>query len=856
MDPLPAVKGLNSVLLSINCDILYSLLLKLIPIIFKSVYQENLNQINWDLALSDITDVDQMCNIFTDKLYNTCKLSIPNKVVAVRPWSKPFYNGYLRRLKRKLNRIHIQTKLTNTGEVWAKFRHERNHYTNEVKRCKYEFEQKKIDALNNTSVSSKTYFKLAKELFSEASDSSIPPLVTIGDTIIVDDHDKACAFNEFFSKASNIDDSIAILPENIEPIDGISLLTDISITEQEIMDQLSILDTNKSYGDDNISPMFLKKSGDKLLKPLKILFNLSMSSSTFPKLWKIANVLPLYKKGPKDIMNNYRPVSLLSILGKVFERIIFKHVFNHFRSNFLISIWQSGFLPGSSTVTQLLELHYQFCKAVSDNKEIRVVFLDISKAFDRVWHKGLLFKLKKWGISGPLLAWFQSYLTDRFQRVIINGQRSHLSKIKAGVPQGSVLGPLLFLVFINDLTDVINHCKIRLFADDTCLFITVDNNRDISARLINTDLKAIELWANKWLVSFSAPKTKSMIISYKTDLENHPPIYLHDIQIETVKKHKHVGLWFESNLWWHFHINDIFVKASKRLNVLKYYKFKLNRDTLERFYLVFIRPIIEYADVVWTGAHISDLCKLDKLQVEALRICTGCTNRSNINNLYLEFEWPRLGQRRDEHVLKMFYKIANNLVPDYLTRIFPKKVSELVRYPLRNSDNLVMPYCRVECFKHSFIPYGIILWNDLESETRELNTISAFSTAIRKRFVSSSTWSIKPKIYSSGNRFENIHQSRLRVGCSKLNFDLCFNLRVINSASCLCGAKFENAFHFFMECPLLYDLRVNLFNTVSEITPLKFDTLLYGNKELSLACNLKIFKNVQIFIKDSKRFDD
>lgn len=691
-------------------------------------YHEALANTDWESHLDNTQNVDNLCNTFTDTLLNICKMHIPNKTVKVRPSSKPFYNGYLRRLKRKLNRFHQNAKISNTMENWARFRHERNHYINEVKRCKEDFDNKKYQSINNANPNSKTYYNLTKQLVGPFKDNSLPPMLSEGNNLIVSDIEKASAFNAFFAKASALDDSEALLPQNCEPYIGISTLSEIKVTEQDVKDQLHILDANKSYGHDNISPVFLKQSKNSLVKPLTLLFNSSLSKSVFPHNWKLANVLPLYKKGSKNLLNNYRPVSLLCSLGKILERIVFKYVFNHFRDNFLISIWQSGFLPGSSTVTQLIEMHYQFCKAVSENKEVRVVFLDISKAFDRVWHKGLLYKLQKWGICDPLLSWFKSYLSDRYQRVLVNGQKSEFIKITAGVPQGSVLGPLLFLVYINDLVYVVKYCKIRLFADDTCLFITVDD-KFVAANQINSDLDAIEKWSKQWLVSFSAPKTVSMIVGHKN--QQHPPIYFQNLLIKNVQQHKHVGLWLQSNLWWNYHINEISLKASKKLNILKHFKHKLSRQTLENMYLTFVRPLLEYSSVVWAGAHCTNLIKLDKIQVDALRIVTGCTERSNIANLYKDCDWDSLEKRRENHILKMIYKIINDQAPLYLKEILPKKISEIVPYSVRNSQNFKIPFCRTQSFSRSFIPFGCTLWNELDLNYRQALTLSSFNNLLQ-----------------------------------------------------------------------------------------------------------------------------
>ena len=204
----------------------------------------------------------------------------------------------------------------------------------------------------------------------------------------------------------------------------------------------------------------------------------------------------------------------------------------------------------------------------------------------------MVYKLKKWGISDKLLEWLSDYLTFRVQRVVVNGQKSPWSDITAGVPQGSVLGPLLFLVYINDITNVMKNCKIRIFADDTCLYIEVDNH-DQAAALINEDLKSIEAWSKQWLVQFSAQKTKSMVLSQKPKNVVHPPLLLYNIPVVSVTSHKHIGLWLDNNLKWNTHIDYIYNSALKRLNMLKSYKFKLSCNTLEKnvfcFYETHIR---------------------------------------------------------------------------------------------------------------------------------------------------------------------------------------------------------------------------------------------------------------------------
>jgi hypothetical protein len=234
---------------------------------------------------------------------------------------------------------------------------------------------------------------MAKDTLGLGKNKSLPALVAQDGAIINNDVDKANEFNAYFTGVQTLTQDPTELPDLTLPPDH-PTIEEIRATEQDVTDLLSILDVNKAYSPDDIRPRALKEAAPSITKSITRLFNLSFARGIFPTSWKLANVVPIYKKAEEYLTSNYRPISLLSILAKIFERVAFKYLFNYFRDNFMISLWQSGFLPGTSTVTQLVEIYDQFCKAVSAGKDIRVVFLDISKAFGRVWHEGLIHKLR------------------------------------------------------------------------------------------------------------------------------------------------------------------------------------------------------------------------------------------------------------------------------------------------------------------------------------------------------------------------------------------------------------------------------------------------------------------------------
>jgi len=408
------------------------------------------------------------------------------------------------------------------------------------------------------------------------------------------------------------------------------------------------------------------------------------------------------------------------------------------------------------------------------------------------------------------------------------------------------LGPLLFLVFINDIVYVVRHCKIRMFADDTCLFIEVDN-RDEAAAHINEDLEGISHWADDWLITFSPPKTKSLTISNKTHLDQHPDLYLDGHKIDKVDHHKHLGVFLSHNLRWNCHINELVTSTSKKLSLMQGLKYKLDRRSLEIVYTSFIRPCLEYADVLWAGTYDTDLMKIDTMQIEAMRIVTGATARSNINKLFEESGWASLQERRIMHVQILMYKIVNNLAPSYLRSLIPTTVGEGTNYGLRNNNAIRVPFARTESYKRSFIPVGINEWNILPATVQDMPTLQSFKEAIKRQH--------EPKeLYYSGERWPAIHHARTRMGCSKLNAHLCNNLHVVPSPRCQCGYEIEDSMHFYLQCPTFLEQRTKMIRTIAAITAVSLDTILYGNPNLNLNDNKRVFKAVHTFILESNRF--
>ena len=538
------------------------------------------------------------------------------------------------------------------------------------------------------------------------------------------------------------------------------------------------------------------------------------------------------------------PISLLNSVAKLFEKLVFKYLYNHLQDNNMLSSLQSGFIPGDSTVNQLAYLYHMFTEALDAGKGVPTVFCDSSKAFDRVWHEGLIYKLKAARVSGDVLRWFQSYLSGRRQRVVLPGSFSEWVYIKAGVPEGSILGPLLFLLYINDIVKNIGS-NIRLFADDTSLFIIVDNPTT-AALCLNSDLEKLSRCAAIWLVTFNPSKNEIFLISRKINKPIHPPLYMQNVQIQEVSSHKHLGLYFSNDCSWHQHIDYIKQKAWFRIHIMHKLKFKLDRKSLETIYLTFIRPLLEYGDVIWDNCTQYEKNELDKIQNEAARITTGTTKLVSLDNLYKEVGWQTLHRRRQDHKITLFYKMFNQLTPVYLSSLIPQQVNAISHHNLRNSNDIHTIRSNTSLYHNSFLPSTLRQWNSLPVEVRQLNAISSFKTFLKKDLQS------VPTYYYCGSRKAQILHARLRTGCSSLNMDL-FHKNITEYPLCQCGS-IEDTQHYFFHCRFYQGPRNTLLNVCSTYQNPSLSLLLFGSSTLSLEANIAILEHVHKYILDTKRF--
>ena len=496
-------------------------------------------------------------------------------------------------------------------------------------------------------------------------------------------------------------------------------LTTFDITEARVRAILETLQVHKACGPDNISARVIKECRNQLAYPLTILFRKSIEEGVFPSRLAEANIVPVFKKGSRNSPENYRSVSLLPLFGKIMERCVFETLLAHVQP--VLTDKQHGFVPRRSCETNLATLLKTAWDSISSGHQLDILYLDYSSAFQSVNHKLLLYKIKNsYSISGQALLWLQSYLCDRKQRVIINGKCSDWTKVRSGTPEGSLISPLLFALFINDLPDVI-RAKILMFADDVKLFNEITCTKDVET--LQKDLNQLIGWSEKWKLNLNPTKCQSFRITLNTK-----PILasykIHNNVLEHVQEIRDLGVWLDTKLTFQAHINRTVSKANRMLGLLM--RSLQNCRTAARLmpapilaaYFGNVRSILEYGSVIWGGAAKTHLERLERIQHKFLMWLAAHTHLPqqhlsfSYNDLLDHFKIASLSKRRLKADILFIYKILISRIDStFLLGNFPLHVPQRRTREGRN-QLLHISFGRVETVKNGLFTRAARAFND------------------------------------------------------------------------------------------------------------------------------------------------
>jgi len=435
--------------------------------------------------------------------------------------------------------------------------------------------------------------------------------------------------------------------------------------------------------------------------------------------------------------NNYRPISILPILSKVLERFVHNSFTEFLEEYKFLTIAQSGFRRLHSTVTSLLNVTDRWLKNIDNGLVTGVVFIDLRKAFDTVDVDILLAKLPSFGIMDVEHRWFQSYLTGRSQSVSIDGHLSDPLPVTIGVPQGSILGPLLFLLFLNDLPSVTENCLANMFADDTEIedACTPDNHLDLEKN-INEDLTRLKSYLDTNRLSINVTKCEYMQIGTYQALNKMPNLRIHinNEPLKQVSVAKYLGMYIDENLKWDEHINVMIPKISAKIGILRSLRNIVPLCTLKLLYNAIVQPHFDYADIVYDSTSQTNKLRLQNLQTRAARLISGSGPRTSRNPMFKELGWLSLQSRRDFHKSVMVYKCRYGLAPDYLNDRFSTNDSNH-SHNTRNASQLRATKTRTAYYQRSFTVSGQQLFNNLPRNIQNCSTLPSFKSALYSHMV-------------------------------------------------------------------------------------------------------------------------
>ena len=607
---------------------------------------------------------------------------VPIKTVKITQ-QPPWFTNRIRNTIKKQKRFYNLMKKFKTNYYISRFNTIKKHNRKLINQSKKSYLSKTLYK-PLLSGDSKAFYRHIKN--SRENGTDVIPDLTNNNITAKSPLEKANMLNSFFKANFTVDDG------GIPPSDYPSCEIDDSnlvITVDGVLKLLNDIQVSKSCGPDNITGILLKTFSSCICTSLTKIFNYSVETSSIPDVWKLGKVKPVFKKGSRQQPNNYRPISLTCITCKLLEHIITSNILNFLSNKDILSDAQHGFRKERSCVTQLVYTVNELAVNKENGLVTDVLILDFAKAFDSVNHRKLLFKLEKVGIHPTYIAWIRQFLSHRKQLVIVDGVASQTCSVLSGVPQGSVLGPLLFILYINDLPqNIMSQC--RLFADDALLF----NTRDKCDTLAK-DLKTLEAWSRTWQLSFNTAKCAVLSIGEKDSKQVY---FLNGSRLKNVNSHPYLGVELNYNLKFSRHIDNITSKASRVQGMLS--RVLKSADTKTRLvaYKTLVRSNLEYACQVWDPHLKKDIKKLEKVQNKSLRFIYRIKSPISISKLKDDTNISTLKKRRKDQRMKLF-------IEAHRTGVIEKTV-ESPHHPhnTRQTGSLYLPTIKSSAYFHSFWP--------------------------------------------------------------------------------------------------------------------------------------------------------
>ena len=685
--------------------------------------KNSINQSPTLLSCSDTTDIDTAWKTWKSELTRIIDAHVP-KVKARSSESPPWIDGeVMHLLKRKETaRRAAKRSARASSSLWDKFKQLRKESKHLIDIKYKEYTKTLGDNIKNNPKRFWSYFR------SKTKTDSIPAKVSYNNSSFTSDFDKAEAFNKFFFSTFNNDDDD--LPTSSSIANQTSLLDNIILTELEVLEALQRIDHHKAPGPDKIPSYILKECADELTSSLCKLFNLSLSLGLVPEEWKVSYVVPVFKKGNKEDVSNYRPISLLCVVSKVLERCVLNHVKTHLDDSF--SDCQHGFLSGRSTVTQLLSFYHGVGKTLDKGMQTDIIYLDLAKAFDSVSHRRLIFKLSHYGISDSVIRWFESYLKDRSQCCIVHGSASDSLPVLSGVPQGSILGPILFILYINDLPSIVDNTLV-LFADDSKCSKAITSPEDCTS--LQEDLNNVHSWSQDWKLRFNFSKCEVLSVTRNKN----PVTYNYSLgtdNLAQVLSQKDLGVTITNNLKWDTHINNTISKCYRMLGFLRRHSpSSFDPATRKTLYLAYVRSNLDYASELWAPQSIGNISKVESIQRRAtkyilkLKYDDPLSYRDRLHKLNL---LPLSYQHELKDII-FYFKCRLGLVNIPVHQYFLNKVPGRTTRNSSASD-LLITKCRTKLFQTSYFNRLPKLWNNMPVSLRNCNSFTRFKSHLTKHY--------------------------------------------------------------------------------------------------------------------------